>query len=1524
MTPLNPWASNSQDAQNQPEIASLALAPTETPRPQWLTTSALSATKPELSRILDTAIAAIANYKAFPDRRWEFEYWSAGCERILGYTPEELLADQTLWSSRVPAADLEAIVDRAFEDYRLHRPSSVEYPFLHKDGSWRWIISSQFAVWDEASSCWMGTAVFLDITDRKIAQQNQQFLNELHRRLEQLNDAEAILWEAIKSLGEYLNVERVVWQEVNVPEDISHVTQDWRRQADIPSVVGTYRLSELILPDLVERFQRGEAVVVPDVATDPSTAPFADNFAQRGIGAFVGIPCIHEGRWVAVLAINARTPQTWQPDRVALLEATVEKFWSIIQLAKAIQALRNRENFINGILGSITDALIVWDKDWCCTFANDKFLLNIGMSWSEVMGKNIWQIFPDMIGSEPYVLLHQAMKERIGLEYEFYYEPLEMWIGDRVYPMPDGGLAIYSRDISDRKRLEADRQTAEAFLRESEKRYRLIFKCNPQPMWVYDVETLKFLAVNGAAVAKYGYSETEFLSMTIADIRSPEDIPRLLENIGQVTQGIDAAGIWHHRLKDGRLILVEIVSHVLEFSGRRAELVLANDITDRLQAQLAREESEAFLSSIYDGVRASIFVVDVTEDNHFLYRSLNLSAQELTGLTLQEFQHKTPEQVFGPELGKRLCQNYQRCLQANQSITYEEQLFWRDRLIWVLTTLSPLRNESGRIYRLVGTSVEITDRKQAEIAFQEQIAREQLIKNITQNIRETLDIEEVLQRTVDQVRDFLKADRVVIFKFQPDWSGKVMNESVHPDYPAIIHIDIFDPCFADRWLDIYRQGLVSTRSDFSSEEIQPCYRELMQPFQVKANLVVPIVLQSDRLWGLLIVHQCSAPRQWQITEIELMKQLSIQLGIAIQQSELYQQTHQELLERQKAQQALLESEQRLKAILEYSPALICLLDRDNRYLLANQRCAALLNTTTDQVIGKNIYDFFAPEIADTFAINNRYVIEHNQVIEVEETLPIGDEVHTYISWKFPFANSLGEVYAVFGISTDITDRKKAENKIAEQAALLNISTDAIFVKDLEHRILFWNQGAERLYGWTAAEVLGQKTEKLFNQKEQHQEALEKTLAQGSWQGELQQITKTKQKIIVDSSWTLVENLFDRAKSILIVNSDITEKKQLEEQFYHAQRLESIGTLAGGIAHDFNNILTPILGISEILPLKLTNVDARTKQQLAYLTMSARRGADLVKQILLFSRSTEGQLVTLQLGYVLLEVSGIAQHTFPKAIAIKTQIPTKELWTISADAIQMHQVFMNLMVNARDAMPQGGNLTISAENRQLDENYAAMNLEAKSGAYVVVRVADTGSGIAPEVLDRIFDPFFTTKETGKGTGLGLSTVMGIVKNHGGFIKVNTELEKGTTFQVFLPANSGEVSSKSLAEVIPRGQGEMILIVDDEMLIQEITKTTLENYNYRTLTASDAIEALSIYVENKQEVKVIIMDMIMPNLDPVTAIDILQKMNPRLKIIAISGLLSNQQLALKANVNRFLLKPYTSRQLLQTLAEAIAES
>lgn len=392
-----------------------------------------------------------------------------------------------------------------------------------------------------------------------------------------------------------------------------------------------------------------------------------------------------------------------------------------------------------------------------------------------------------------------------------------------------------------------------------------------------------------------------------------------------------------------------------------------------------------------------------------------------------------------------------------------------------------------------------------------------------------------------------------------------------------------------------------------------------------------------------------------------------------------------------------------------------------------------------------------------------------------------------------------------------------------------------------------------------------------------------------------------------------------------LQEEIGERERLQAQLLRSQRLDSIGVLAGGIAHDFNNLLTPILMAIKLL--KEDRPDQERQQLLTTLQASAERGAEMVRQLLAFAGGTNDRREPVDPSHIIKEIKAILEHTLPKAIQIQLDIADNTM-AVRADATQIAQVLMNLCVNARDAMPTGGTLTIRACNSLLNEDLARTHPNAKPGAYVLIEVGDSGVGISADVFDKVFDPFFTTKGPGKGTGLGLSTALGIVRGHDGFINVWSEVGRGSRFAVYLPAivdeAAGPPENRRINQL--RGHGELVLLVDDEPLILETARVALRDGGYRVIAAADGRNAIELYQRHLGEIRVVLLDMMMPGMDGEATMLSLEDLDPNVRIIASSGLRVAGRVseAISGGRMAFLPKPYTDEQLLATLATVLKKN
>jgi len=521
------------------------------------------------------------------------------------------------------------------------------------------------------------------------------------------------------------------------------------------------------------------------------------------------------------------------------------------------------------------------------------------------------------------------------------------------------------------------------------------------------------------------------------------------------------------------------------------------------------------------------------------------------------------------------------------------------------------------------------------------------------------------------------------------------------------------------------------------------------------------------------------------------------------------------------------------------------------------------------------------------------------------------------------------------VEIDITARSAAEESLRrseERFQLVSRATsDAVWDWDLVTNQIWWSDGFCTLFGYPRNEISSEVSwwaDRIHpDDRNRVYTSIHQATTSASpapWTEEYRYRRKDGAYAIVEDRGHVIHDASGKAIRMVGGMTDITEHKKLLTQYLRAQRMESIGTLAGGIAHDLNNVLAPILMSVELM--RMTATDAGALKLITTVEQSARRGADLVRQVLTFARGIDsGQRVAIKVEHLLKDVARIATETFPRAIRTEVHLG-RDLWAVSGDATQLHQVLLNLVVNARDAMPDGGVLSLAAENATIDSQYAATSRDAKPGAYLCASITDTGCGIPADKIERIFEPFFTTKDVGKGTGLGLSTAHAIVGGHGGFITVTSEQNKGSTFKVFLPADPSlrapETTTSAVAD-LPRGHGEVVLVIDDEESILTITQQTLEAFGYRVIVAHDGAEAIALYAQNRDTITVVITDMVMPIMDGVATINALMRINPRVLIIAASGLNANGRVAKAANagVSHFLPKPYTAETLLITLRDVL---
>lgn len=943
-------------------------------------------------------------------------------------------------------------------------------------------------------------------------------------------------------------------------------------------------------------------------------------------------------------------------------------------------------------------------------------------------------------------------------------------------------------------------------------------------------------------------------------------------------------------------------------SGRPVRAIgTCQDITERRQVSEEMEQTAALLRAVVDGTTDAVFVKDLEGR----YQFFNDGGARMVGCSVTEALGRDDRALFPPEDAELVMKNDRQAIASGQALMTEEVVTTKDgSLRTFLSSKAPYCDTSGKVIGVIGIARDISKRKKQE---------------------HLLAVLSTLGRDLNAATTPRRAAEIIVVAADDlfGWDAATLDlyDAKEDRITSVLNIDSIDgtrmdcqPTYDQASPSALARGVITTGprlilrheegTPLNEDESQGCrFGDVERPSL--SMMFVPI--GTRQVMGVLSIHSYRA-QAYTAEDLKVMELLADYCDGALNriQTESLRQV----------------SEERFREMAENIGDIFYSYDPEhNRLLYANR--------AFEEIWGRSLKDLHEnpliylkdvhQEDLPTLEAALQSQLEGSKA-EIEfRALRSDGQLRWVRQQAVPILDSSGCVNRIVGTMRDITESRITADRVAEQAALLDKAHDAILVRDLDDRVLFWNKSAEKMYGWTSIEASGRSISRLLYQDEaRFEEATKATLTYGEWTGELVKLTRTGRPITVLAHWSLVRDDKGQPRSILCIETDVTERKIMEAQYLRAQRMESIGTLAGGIAHDLNNVLTPILMSIELL--RLQEQQPRKLEVLATIEESARRGADMVRQVLSFARGIEGRQIELAPQELFAEVARIINETFPKNIHLRLSVPA-DLWRIQGDPTQLHQVLLNLCLNARDAMPEGGVLHLEAANVVLDEQYAGMSLDARPGPCLRIQVEDTGMGMTAEVLERIFEPFYTTKELGKGTGLGLSSSLAIVKSHSGFMRVSSDLGKGTRFQVYFPAQPDAVGTTvaSSTPELPRGRGELILVIDDEASVRHVTAQTLETFGYQVLLAADGAEATAIYASRQQEIAVVLTDMMMPLMDGPATIQVLMRVNPQVRIIAASGVntTSLTTKAANAGANHFIPKPYTAETLLTTLRLVLDE-
>ncbi len=1011
---------------------------------------------------------------------------------------------------------------------------------------------------------------------------------------------------------------------------------------------------------------------------------------------------------------------------------------------------------------------------------------------------------------------------------------------------------------------EHSRHASETKLRTSEQDYRVLFESAVVPILIFEPETERILQSNAAACELYGVAPGGLVGASLREFT--KDVARGETQIAELLRtGACQKFESVHLTRDGREINVLVSSSVVQYRGQMAILSFNRDVTKRRRAEEALRESEERFRSLVEN--ATVGIYRTTPDGRILMA--NPALVKMLGYnSLEDLRSRNLEnEGFEPNYPRS--EFKARLEQKGEVRGLVEAWTRRDgTTLFIRESARAIRDSGGAILFFDGIVEDITEQKRVEEALHQSEAR--------------------FRTLIEQAPVAIGISRKgMIFYANRKYLEMYGFESVE---------EIVGRSIGEQWAPEFR-GMIEERAR-----------------QRSLGLKVPSRYEAtgQRKDG------SQFPVQVEVTMVNLPDGPAL-IGFLT-----------DITERKSAEEQIKASEEKFrKAFMTGADAFYIATLNEGRILEVNDRFQDVFGYSRDEAIGKTSLELglYADPDDRRMMVSEIKAKGHVRNLQLKGRRKGGDPIILLISVNLLQGND-GQL--ILGVVRDITEHTRAEESLIRLHQAVDASGEVIFMTDREGIITFVNPEFSRLYGYSEEEVLGKVTPRILksgvtppeNYAKFWRTILEKRVARG----EVINKSKDNKLVTVESSVNPVLDKSGNIEGFLAIQRDITGRKQLEEQFRQAQKMEAVGRLAGGVAHDFNNLLTIINGYAQLLLERFRSEDGPSAQ-LREILSAGERATGLTRQLLAFSRKQVLEPKILDLNDVMEGMQKMLRRLIGEDVELHI-LPGKGLGLVKADPTQIEQVILNLAVNARDAMPYGGKLTIETANAELDEGYARTQSDVIPGHYVMLGLRDTGVGMDPQTLVHIFEPFFTTKERGKGTGLGLSTVYGIVKQTGGHISVHSEPGHGTTFNVYLPGSDrvSETSAQNKNSARPLGGSETILLVEDEEAVRALAVRVLKEYGYRVLDTTSPRHAVELSERQEQPIDLLLTDVVMPGMSGRDIAKHLGFTRPKMKVLYVSGYTDDiiAHHGVLEPGTAFLQKPFTPEALARKVREVLDQA